>query len=78
MQEDIIDNTYRVVCYRHEAACDDCGKWVLKAGKDEILGSFFGPYFRSRAVWLRNIITTRRVQAKSLAISWATILQAHW
>lgn len=57
MQEDIIDNVYCVVCYRHEAACcDDCGKWVQKAGKGEILGSFIGPYLRSRAVWLRNMV----------------------
>jgi transposase len=57
MQEDIIDNTYRVVCYRHESACcDDCGKWVSKAGRDEILASFLGPYLRSLVVWLRNII----------------------
>ena len=57
MQEDIIDNIYRVVCYRHEAACcDECGKWVSKAGKGEILGSFLGPYLRSRVVWLRNVI----------------------
>ncbi len=57
MQEDIIDNTYRVVCYRHEAACcNDCGKWVQKAGKDEIIGSFFGPYLRSRVVWFRNML----------------------
>lgn len=57
LQEDIIDNTYRVVCYRHEAGCcDDCGKWVEQAGKDEILNSRIGPYLRSRAVWLRNVI----------------------
>ena len=52
-----IENVYRVVCYRHEAACcDDCGKWVEQAGKDEILNSRIGPYLRSRAVWLRNVI----------------------
>jgi transposase len=57
LQEDIIDNTYRVVCYQHEAGCcDDCGKWVEKAGKDEILGSRIGPCLRSMAVWLRNMI----------------------
>ena len=57
LQEDIIENTYRVVCYRHEAACcDDCGRWVEQAGKDEILNSRIGPYLRSRAVWLRNVI----------------------
>ena len=57
LQEDIIDNISRVVCYRHEAGCcDDCGRWVEKAGKDEILGSRIGPYLRSRAEWLRNVI----------------------
>jgi transposase len=57
LQEDIIDNAYRVVCYRHEAGCcDDCGSWVEKAGKDELLGSRIGPFLRSRAVWLRNAI----------------------
>ena len=57
LQEDIIENTYRVVCYRHEAACcDDCGRWVEQAGKDEILNSRIGPYLRSQAVWLRNVI----------------------
>jgi len=57
LQEDIIENVYRVVCYRHEAGCcDDCGRWVEKAGKDEILGSRIGPFLRSTAVWLRNMI----------------------
>ncbi len=57
MQEDIIENVYRVVCYRHEAGCcDDCGRSVEKAGKGEILGSRIGPFLRSRAVWLRNMI----------------------
>jgi hypothetical protein len=57
LQEDILENVYRVVCYRHEAGCcDDCGRWVEKAGKDEILGSRIGPFLRSTAVWLRNMI----------------------
>ena len=57
LQEDIIENTYRVVCYRHEAACcDDCGKCVEQPGKDEILASRIGPGLRSMAVWLRNMI----------------------
>jgi len=57
LQEDIIENVYRVVCYRHEAACcDDCGRWVEMAGKDELLNSRIGPFLRSRAVWLRNMI----------------------
>lgn len=57
LQEDIIDNVYRVVLYRHQAGqCDDCRRWVQKAGKDEILNSRIGPFLRSRAVWLRSII----------------------
>jgi len=57
LQEDIIENVYRVVCYRHAAGCcDDCRKRVEKAGKAELLGSRIGPYLRSRAVWLRNAI----------------------
>ena len=57
LQEDILDGVYRVVCYRHGAGlCDDCGKWVEQPGKDEILGSRIGPYLRSTAVWLRNVI----------------------
>jgi transposase len=57
LQEDILENVYRVVCYRHAAACcDDCGRWVEKTGKDEILNSRIGPFLRSRAVWLRNMI----------------------
>jgi len=56
-QEDIIENVYRVVCDRHEAACcGDCGRWVEQAGKDESLRSRIGPYVRSQAVWLRNVI----------------------
>ena len=57
LQEDIIDNVYRVVCYRHPAGrCDDCGSWVQQPGKGEILGSRIGPKLRSTAVWLRNDI----------------------
>jgi hypothetical protein len=57
LQEDIVENEYRVVCYRHQAGCcDDCERWVEKAGKDEILGSRIGPFLRSRSVWLRNMI----------------------
>lgn len=56
-QEDIIDNVYQVVLYRHQAGqCDDCGSWVQKAGKDEILNSRIGPFLRSQAIWLRNVI----------------------
>ena len=57
LQEDIVENAYRVVCYRHEpACCDDCGKWIQRPGRDELLGSRLGPYLRSRAIWLRNVI----------------------
>ena len=57
LQEDILDGVYRVVCYRHEAACcDECGAWVQQAGTDEILGSRIGPHLRSTAVYLRNVI----------------------
>jgi regulator of replication initiation timing len=50
LQEDIIDNVYRVVCYQHEAAkCDDCGRHVQQAGEGEILGSRIGPALRSIA-----------------------------
>lgn len=57
LQEDIIDNVHQVVLYRHQAGrCNDCRRWVQKAGKDEILNSRIGPYLRSRAIWLRNVI----------------------
>lgn len=57
LQEDIIDGRYRVICYRHPAACcDDCGAWVQQAGKGEILHSRIGPHLRSKAVYLRNVI----------------------
>jgi len=56
-QEDILDGVYRVVLYRHAAACcDDCGEWVEQAGDGEILGSRIGPRLRSKAVYLRNVI----------------------
>ena len=56
-QEDIIDNVYRVIRYRHTmASCVACSASVQQAGKGEILGSRIGPYLRSRAVWLRNAI----------------------
>jgi transposase-like protein len=64
MQEDIIENVYRVVCYRHPAArCDACGKLVQMPGEGEFLGSRIGPELRSIAVWLRNTIgiTYRKV-----------------
>lgn len=55
LQEDIIDGMYRVVLYRHPAACcDDCGAWVEQPGAGEILGSRIGPQLRSTAIYLRN------------------------
>lgn len=57
LQEDIIDGRYRVVLYRHEAArCEDCGKFAQKPGDGEILNSRIGPYLRSAAIYLRNVI----------------------
>ncbi|MFB3103979.1 MAG: IS66 family transposase [Pseudomonadales bacterium] len=57
LQEDIIDGVYRVVCYRHQAACcDGCGAWVQQPGEAEILHSRVGPHLRSKAVYLRNVI----------------------
>ena len=57
LQEDILEGTYRVVLYRHDAAsCDDCGAWVQQPGKGEILGSRIGPHLRSTAIYLRNVI----------------------
>lgn len=64
LQEDIIENVYRVVCYRHPVTrCDACGKHVQLAGEGEILGSRIGPGLRSIAAWLRNGIgiTYRKV-----------------
>ena len=64
LQEDIIDNVYRVMCYQHEATkCDDCGRHVQKVGEGEILGSRIGPELRSIAARLRNGIgiTYRKV-----------------
>lgn len=64
LQEDIIENVYRVVCYRHQAArCDTCGKHAQLPGEGEILGSRIGPELRSIAAWLRNGIgiTYRKV-----------------
>lgn len=57
LQEDLIDGQYRVVLYLHGAArCDACGAWVAQPGKDELLGSRIGPYLRSMAIYLRNLI----------------------
>lgn len=57
LQEDIIDGVYRVVLYRHAAChCGACDRHVEQAGKNEILLSRIGPFLRSKAIYLRNVI----------------------
>jgi len=57
LQEDIVDNVYQVLLYRHPAVrCTVCRRWVRQAGCSEILGSRIGPGLRSWAVYLRNTI----------------------
>lgn len=57
LQEDVIDGRYRVVLYRHPAACcDDCGEWVQQPGEGELLGSRIGPCLRSSVLFLRQVI----------------------
>ena len=57
LQEDVIDGRYRVVLYRHPAACcEDCGAWLQQPGRGELLGSRLGPHLRSKVVYLRNVI----------------------
>lgn len=57
LQEDIVDNVYQVLLYRHPATrCTVCRRWVRQAGDGEILGSRIGPELRSWAVYLRNTI----------------------
>uniref|UniRef100_UPI00029AE0D8 hypothetical protein n=1 Tax=Schlesneria paludicola TaxID=360056 RepID=UPI00029AE0D8 len=57
LQEDLIDGQYRVVLYRHAAACcDDCGEWLQQPGTGELLGSRIGPHLRSKALFLRNVM----------------------
>lgn len=57
LQEDIIDGQYRVVLYRHPVAqCAACEAWVQQPGQGEILRSRIGPYLRSKALYLRNVI----------------------
>ena len=56
LQEDVIDNQYRVVLYRHPAAyCNDCGEWLRQPGEGELLGSRIGPFLRSKAIYLRHV-----------------------
>jgi transposase len=55
-QEDLIEGVYRVVLYRHVAACcDACGASVQQAAAGEILGSRIGPQLRSSALFLRGL-----------------------
>lgn len=57
LQEDVIDGRYRVVLYRHPAACcKDCGEWQQQPGEGELLGSRIGPCLRSKVLYLRHVI----------------------
>jgi transposase len=57
VQEDVVNNVYQVVCYRHPLArCRNCRRWVQQAGPGEILGSHIGPQLRAWALFLRNDI----------------------
>jgi transposase len=57
LQEDVVDGQYRVVLYRHPAACcDACGEWLQQPGKGELLGSRIGPCLRSKVLYLRHVI----------------------
>jgi transposase len=56
-QEDVVEGRYRVVFYRHPAACcDDCGEWLQQPGEGELLGSRIGPCLRSNVLYLRHVI----------------------
>lgn len=56
-QEDVVDNVYQTVLYRHLAGrCCLCRRWVQQAGEGELLGSRIGPRLRSLAMYLRNDI----------------------
>ena len=57
LQEDLIDNAYRVVLFRHvKARCRQCRRWVNQPGQGEILGARIGPRARAIASFLRNDI----------------------
>jgi hypothetical protein len=52
LQEDLIDGQYRVVLYRHPAACcTECGEWLQQPGEGELLGSRLGPHLRSKVIY---------------------------
>jgi len=56
LQEDVIGGQYRVVVYRHPAACcADCGEWLQQPGQGELLGCRIGPFLRSKALYLRHV-----------------------
>ena len=64
LQEDLIDNRYRVVLYQHvRTRCGECRRWVNQPGEGEILGARIGPRVRAIASFLRNDIgiSTRKV-----------------
>jgi hypothetical protein len=57
VQEDVVQNVYQVVCYRHAVArCQRCRRFVQQAGPGEILRSHIGPQLRAWALFLRNDI----------------------
>lgn len=57
LQEDVVDNVYQVVLYRHPAArCRKCRRYVQRAGEGELLHSRIGPRLRALALFLRNDI----------------------
>jgi hypothetical protein len=57
VQEDVVQNVYQVVCYRHPVArCRRCRRNVQQAGPEEILKSHIGPQLRAWALFLRNDI----------------------
>lgn len=57
LQEDLIDNTYRVVLYRHaKARCRSCRRWVNQPAEGEILGARIGPRLRAIASFLHDDI----------------------
>jgi len=70
LQEDIIDGVYRVVLYRHAACrCGQCNRLVEQTGKNEILLSRVGPFLRSKAAYLRNVIVVEKGEGGRLAVS---------
>lgn len=57
VQEDVVNNVYQVVLYRHPVArCRECRRSVQQAGEGELLHSRIGPRLRALALFLRNDI----------------------